>query len=531
MVFQLDLINVLLFLVGVSNLLLAVIILINNRGAAINRLFTLNIICIIGWVVSFALFRNGAPSINLWLHLVYSVATLIASTFLHFSIIFPTEIERPHRTLRITAMYLTNAVVFYLALCTPLFLVSAQKGIGTENPIVFGPLYLFYILYIVGFFGIGIANLLIKYSKLREPLQKRQSLFLLVGYGIASSIALTTNLVLPWYGIFTFDWFGEIFTLCMIAPVAYGILRYRLFETKIILTEVLIFLLMIGLISRVILSQSNTEFLVNIAQLVISLILGGFLIRATTTELNARTRAEDLAAALEIINSQQENLLHFISHEVKGYLAKSEAGFAAITQGDYGAVSPELDHMAQMALEDVRKGVRTVIDILDASNLKKGTVAYRKTVFDLKDTVARMIEHLKKDADEKHLTIETSIAWEVPCKINGDEMKIRDHVVRNLLDNAIKYTPVGSIKVSVAKSGKIVRFIVQDSGVGITEEDKKRLFTEGGHGKDSIKINVHSTGYGLYIAKQIVEAHDGRIWAESDGQGKGSRFIVEFPAA
>ena len=55
------------------------------------------------------------------------------------------------------------------------------------------------------------------------------------------------------------------------------------------------------------------------------------------------------------------------------------------------------------------------------------------------------------------------------------------------------------------------------------------LFTAGGHGKNAIKVNVHSTGYGLFIAKEVVEAQGGKIWAESEGQGKGSTFIVEFP--
>jgi len=78
---------------------------------------------------------------------------------------------------------------------------------------------------------------------------------------------------------------------------------------------------------------------------------------------------------------------------------------------------------------------------------------------------------------------------------------------------------------------KHFRFSVKDNGIGITPEDMKNLFTEGGHGKESIKTNVHSTGYGLYIAKKIIEAHGGRIWAESDGDGKGSVFFVEFPTA
>jgi signal transduction histidine kinase len=57
----------------------------------------------------------------------------------------------------------------------------------------------------------------------------------------------------------------------------------------------------------------------------------------------------------------------------------------------------------------------------------------------------------------------------------------------------------------------------------------RRLFTEGGKGADSVKVNVHSTGYGLFIAKTIVEGHGGRIWAESEGTDKGSRFMVELP--
>ena len=87
----------------------------------------------------------------------------------------------------------------------------------------------------------------------------------------------------------------------------------------------------------------------------------------------------------------------------------------------------------------------------------------------------------------------------------------------------------GNVRVGLSRTGNTIRFTVEDNGVGITPEDMRRLFTEGGHGKDSLKMNVHSTGYGLYIVKKIVEGHGGKVWAESEGQGKGSRFIVELP--
>jgi signal transduction histidine kinase len=62
----------------------------------------------------------------------------------------------------------------------------------------------------------------------------------------------------------------------------------------------------------------------------------------------------------------------------------------------------------------------------------------------------------------------------------------------------------------------------------LTDSDKDKLFTEGGRGDDSVRINVNSTGYGLYIVKKIVENHNGKIWAESAGRGHGSKFFVEL---
>ena len=98
------------------------------------------------------------------------------------------------------------------------------------------------------------------------------------------------------------------------------------------------------------------------------------------------------------------------------------------------------------------------------------------------------------------------------------------------MQNSILYTKEGKIIVGLSKNNNKVLFFVKDTGIGITDEDKENLFTEGGRGKNSIKTNVDSTGYGLFSTKLIVDAHKGRIWAESEGGGKGSTFFVEFDA-
>lgn len=237
-----------------------------------------------------------------------------------------------------------------------------------------------------------------------------------------------------------------------------------------------------------------------------------------------------LKEALEIANAQQENLLHFISHEIKGYLTEGQNAFAGIVEGDYGEAPPRIKALASAALEKMRSGVATVMNILDAANLKKGTVTYKKEPFDFREVLERAIRAMRARIDTKQLALTVSIDSGVEFRITGDEEKIEHHVVRNLIDNAIRYTPQGSIQVRLARTSTGIRFSVKDTGVGITREDMSRLFTEGGHGKDSIKINVDSTGYGLFIAKQVVEAHGGRIWAESAGAGEGAEFIVELPA-
>ena len=114
--------------------------------------------------------------------------------------------------------------------------------------------------------------------------------------------------------------------------------------------------------------------------------------------------------------------------------------------------------------------------------------------------------------------------------MEGDPQLLQE-VITNLIENAIYYTPKGSVKVHLARNGKKLLVAITDTGVGITAEDMKVLFTEGGHGKDSIRVNTHSTGYGLYIAQQVAQAMGGTIRAESAGTDKGSTFTLEFPAA
>jgi signal transduction histidine kinase len=197
-------------------------------------------------------------------------------------------------------------------------------------------------------------------------------------------------------------------------------------------------------------------------------------------------------------------------------------------EGDFGPVSDSLKPMLVAGFESDTKGVATIQEILNAANIKSGKVAFKMAPFDLRELISDVVKDLRTIAENKGLIFSLDIG-EQPLMVTGDRSQLVN-AYKNIIDNSIKYTPTGTVHVGLSKDGALVKFKVEDTGVGITPEDMKNLFTEGGHGKESAKVNVDSTGFGLYIVKNIVDAHKGKVWAESEGTGKGSRFIIELPA-
>ena len=310
--------------------------------------------------------------------------------------------------------------------------------------------------------------------------------------------------------------------------LGYLIVRYQAFNLKMIGAQALIITLLGLVASQIFFASSTPALIVNAATIALVIVFGYFLVRGVKREIAQREMIEEQEKELEVANRKQESLLHFITHEVKGYLTKNKAVFASISEGDFPGVPPLLLDISKRALEDTDKGVATVRDILDSSNLKRGTTEYAQKQFDMRIAAEEAIADFQTVAKEKGLILSANIQDGTYTYV-GDEEKLKRHVIRNLIDNAIKYTPTGAIMVSLSKTPDNIIFSVSDTGVGIDSADMKRLFTEGGKGKDSIRVNVDSTGYGLFIAKVVVDGHHGTIEAASEGQGKGSTFTVKFP--
>jgi signal transduction histidine kinase len=346
------------------------------------------------------------------------------------------------------------------------------------------------------------------------------SVFALTEYLSSSSNSIVYAISL--YGLF-------ILPLFLLVTI-FSIVRFETFHVHHIGVQLLVYVLIIMVASQFLFLNDSVNIVLNSITLFLAIGFGYILLQSVKSERRAAEKIEILADELQKANIKQASLLHFIAHEVKGYLTKAQAGFATIVEGDMGQCSPQLEQMSKTALADMRAGVSTVMDILEGSNLKRGTIAYNKKPFDLKSDVISCTQRQRVIAEKKGLVFDVFIG-NGDFTLIGDEEKIRHHVIHNMLENAIKYTPKGSIHIDLIRVGDVIRFSTKDTGVGVTEEDMPKIFIEGGKGKDSIKVNVDSTGYGLFVAKTVVDGHGGKIWCESEGAGKGSRFVAEFTAS
>lgn len=531
-----DLVNLDLLTVGIvvaATAALGFTVYFSDRQSATNRVFFFFSIVTAFWgIVNYASYQFSDPVLTIWLlRGVLFFAVLQAFCIYEFFAVFPGKTRRypwQHTYLLVPLVAATAIVTL-----TP-FAFSGILGDVSAGQVAIvekGPGLILFAVVAVGLV-VRALWLLIRTMRKSEGEIHEAITVILLGTAITFALIIFFNLILATAFVNPrYIPFGALFMFPFILAASYAILREHLFNVKVATTAVLVFVLAVVSFVDIIFSDTLPQVLLRVGVFVLILVFGINLIRGVLREVQQREHIELLAKQLGETNARQEGLIHFISHEVKGFLARYMSAFAGLTEGDFGALPPPALAIAQQLLPQTREDVRMVTDILQASNLKKGTISFKKEPFDLKALVEKRFAALKPAAEEKDLAMTLSIdGAAAPYAVTGDEAQFGDHVLQNLIQNSINYTPTGKVEVSLGKEDGRIVFAVKDTGVGITEEDKQRLFTEGGHGKESIKVNAHSTGYGLYIAKEVVEAHGGTIRAESEGAGKGSRFVVELPA-
>jgi signal transduction histidine kinase len=166
-------------------------------------------------------------------------------------------------------------------------------------------------------------------------------------------------------------------------------------------------------------------------------------------------------------------------------------------------------------------------EYLDKSKIELGQMEYIPTKFDVVNTINEILAIFRIHAEQKGLSLTPSVEVNRKYMIYADQAKLKE-VIINIIDNSIKYTPQGSIDVTVTSRDGYVTIKVADTGVGIEKDVMPSLFKEFSRA-DLQKVNILGSGLGLYLAKKFTEAQKGKVWAESEGKDKGSQFYIKFP--
>jgi signal transduction histidine kinase len=228
----------------------------------------------------------------------------------------------------------------------------------------------------------------------------------------------------------------------------------------------------------------------------------------------------------EQVRHLNTELLSIVSHQMRSPLAAMKGFITLITDGAYGDINDNV-RAALSKVQSSADGLISLIDtVLDVRRVDEGRMEYIFEKIDLVPLIADIVDSIMPLAKEKDLSLTVDCA-PVPMLVRADQGKLR-LAIHNLIDNGIKYTPKGFVKVTLAAEQGSALITVSDSGYGIPAALIPHLFNEFIR-DERIKKEVRGTGLGLYIARKIVEAHSGILTAESPGEGRGSTFEIIIP--
>lgn len=233
-------------------------------------------------------------------------------------------------------------------------------------------------------------------------------------------------------------------------------------------------------------------------------------------------KLEEAYKELKVLDSMKDEFLSMNAHELKTPLTVMKSNIELLSQGVLG----ELNEKQREALADVEEAIarqeKSVEKFLVSSKIDAGQMFLKRARVDPARLLEGVVESGRELAEAKGVELEAE-AKEVPeVEVDWDGINM---VLRNLIENAIQYTPRGGeVRVGVEQTDDGVLFWVRDNGVGISREDLDRIFER----FYQVDHTQAGSGLGLSICKSLVEAHGGRIWAESEF-GKGSTFYFTLP--
>ncbi|PIR89088.1 MAG: hypothetical protein COU07_02565 [Candidatus Harrisonbacteria bacterium CG10_big_fil_rev_8_21_14_0_10_40_38] len=549
--------NLDLFSVGVAIAAIAIlgfVAFLNNKKSITNKtFFAFSMVAVLWNVANYLIFQFDSPEIALWiLRSVIFFATWYCFFIFQLFFVAPEEQYQFPKIYKFGLIPIVIAVSL-LTLTPYVFKEVTAFDAGKISSVENGPgIFIFGALVIS--LLVGGTSILIHKMRNSEGIVKTHLKYIYRGAIATFLLYIVFNFILPaFFNNPSAIPLGALFTFPIVMMTTYAIFKHHLFNVKIIATESLAFFLAIVTLYETVFAENLTIIILRSGVFLLVLAFSILLIRSVRREVEQREKLEVLTQQLETTNVKLQKLdqlksafLSFAAHQAKGPINNVKGYASLIEDGSFGEVPQEVKEKA-LRIKTIADDTLILLgNLLDMRKIEEGTFfkEFKYEEVNIVDFVQKLIEEYKvgmtlRGKPDLELSFESS-APEIKIKI--DQLKIRQ-VVQNLLDNAIKYTDKGFVKVSVADeqsanpmqkntnqspvANGYVLITIQDSGRGISKDLQEKLFHEFVRDEKTSK-EIQGTGLGLYLAKQIVDAHKGQITAASEGEGKGSTFTVKL---
>lgn len=488
---------------------------------------------------TFKLFNAGSDVIAIfWDRFIYIGVVLIPIFLFHFGLLYCGILKQ--RTILFWGYIIA---LFFLPISQTIFftdgLFKYQWGLHTRA----GLFHHFFLVYFFFYFIFFFVNLFKHYRK-SEGLHKKQVKFILTGFFILDLIGPLA--FLPAYGI---PIYPVIFlsAIPFVLLLAYGIIKYKALDLRVISTEVFCSLLVLLFLSEIFFARSTIEYFLRLGSFVGVVFFVILLIKSVRNEVNRREEIQKLnielqdtvkklGDATDKLKKQNEELkkldelktefISIASHQLRTPLTAMKWGLEFLSSGKKGKLTKDEKETIDDLTQTNTRLIKLVNELLNISRLDEGRLRVDPKPTNLSELIQSCLNDFNPMIEQKKLKVIEH--YEKLPKIRLDESVISKALV-NILSNAIKYSRDGkklTIQVQAQKSDILIS--IQDEGIGIPKNDQQNLFKKFYRGSNAVSYQTEGNGLGLYIAKSAIELSGGKVWFESQ-ENVGTTFFISIP--
>ena len=520
-------------------LLVGFFVFLNSRKQLLNILLLLIAVCFSLWTfINLIAWTNIQTDVILFSWTFFGVLqSLISILCIYFIHVFLTKTD---------LSFIKKMILFLLVL--PVLLLAATNiniaGFDLDWCDAFdyeGVAFLTYYSLLGVVAMVWIATLLFTHYKEANQTFRKQIIFMGIGielflfsfFGmtyIGSMAAISdfyTDSQLEFYGLFGM-------TIFMIF-IGILIVRFKTFSVGAVAAQALTVALLLLVGSQLTFSTSPTSTALTILTLLFTSFVGVMLIRNVKHEIKQRQELESLTKKLEkankrlkILDQMKSEFVSIASHQLRSPLTSIRGYASMLLEGSYGKLSTKAKEAVERIADSSHFMAESVEDYLNVSRIQAGNMKYEYSDFNIKTEAEHIADDIRRQALKGGLMLRFKSDMDKQGIVHADIGKTRQ-ILHNLINNALKYTPKGSITVFVHDKKKEVFVDIIDTGIGMSKETQESIFDKFERAHNANEVNVTGTGLGLFIARKIAREMNGEVTASSEGEGKGSVFTLKLP--